>query len=260
MHEAERVNAFLKKKNPYNYIYQLSNLAPEIWEQVICYGIFEEEELKEIAMVNMNYGIPVLLAASFENAEWGRTLVEGIKEFLPKKFYTHIDKGTIESVFSDCHISDLEEYMNMGFEDTGVLEEIAVGDAVRLDELDLKAIKELIEESYPEAWLDDELVKLKENFGVFVDGRLVSFSGIHAYSEEYGVAAVAHVTTLLEYRKKGYGGNVTGALVKSLHRKISHIGLNVRAFNNPAIYCYKKIGFLEQGHFVACEIDMGNRK
>lgn len=260
MHEAERVYEFLKKKNPYNYTYQLSNLAPEIWEQVICYGIFEEEELKEIAMVNMNYGIPVLLAASFENAEWGRKLVEGIKKFLPRKFYSHIDKETIEAVFADCHISELEEYMNMGFEDTGVLEEITVGDAVRLDELDIKAIKKLIEESYPEAWLDDELVKLKENFGVFADGRLVSFSGIHAYSEEYGVAAVAHVTTLPEYRKQGYGGNVTGALVKSLHRKIKHVGLNVRAFNSPAINCYKKLGFLEQGHFVACEIELGNRR
>lgn len=211
-------------------------------------------------MVNMNYGIPVLLAASFENIEWGSQLLEGIKEFLPRKFYTHIDKETLEAVFSDCHISDLDEYMNMGFEELGSLEKIQVGDAVRLDEKDLKVIKELIEESYPEAWLDDELVKLKENFGVFAEGRLVSFSGIHAYSEKYGVAAVAHVTTLQAYRKKGFGGNVTGALVKSLHRRIKHIGLNVRAFNDPAINCYKKLGFKEQGRFVACEIEMGNRK
>jgi len=229
---------------------------PEIWSKVVCYGIFEEEKLKEVAMVNMNYGIPVLLAASFENIEWGKALIKGIKEFLPRKFYTHMDKETLNSAFSDCKISDFDEYMNMGFKNPDKLKKIKVGDATRLDEMDLMAIKELLEESYPEAWLDDELVKQKENFGVFEDGRLVSFSGIHAYSEDFGVAAVAHVTTLPMYRKKGYGGNVTGALVKSLYRKIKHVGLNVRVFNNEATSCYKKLGFEEQGRFVACEIDM----
>ncbi|MBP2643853.1 MAG: putative acyltransferase [Firmicutes bacterium] len=58
--------------------------------------------------------------------------------------------------------------------------------------------------SHPEAWLDEESIKMDKNFGILVDGKLISFAGVHAYSEEYQVAAVAHITTHPKYRKEIY--------------------------------------------------------
>lgn len=254
IHERETVYNFLKNRTRFNYIYQFNNLDINNWGNVICYGLFEEKELKEIAMLNINYGVPVLLAASFTVSKYSIELISGIKEFLPKEFYTHIDKITLDRVFNDCNILEYEEYINMGIDNNANMKEFNNIGIVRLGSNNLVDIKGLILESYPEAWLDDELIKLNENFGIYDKDRLVSFAGIHAYSEEMQVAAVAHVTTHPNYRNRGYAENVVNALVRSLKDKISFIGLNVKKDNTNAINCYKNLGFEEYGNFSACTI------
>jgi predicted GNAT family acetyltransferase len=254
IHDASKVYEFLKNKTRYDYIYQFNDLSPKEWDNVMCYGLFDNSELKEIAMLLINYDIPVLLAASFANKKYNTELLLRIKKFLPSKFYTHMDRETLDSVFQEKDISEVEEYMNMGLCNYDLVDKKEENEAVRLGFNDLKDIKELIKVSYPEAWLDDDLVKLNENFGIYIDGKLVSFAGIHAYSEEYQVAAVAHVTTHPDYRQKGYGEKVVCSLVKDLKNKIEFIGLNVKVNNSAAINCYKKLGFVEFEKFVGCEI------
>lgn len=256
VHDVSVVYEFLKNKTRYDYIYQFSNLSSNQWKNVVCYGLFDGYEIKEIVMLNINYNIPVLLAASFDNEKYSIELIRRVKKFLPPKFYTHIDRATLEAVFQQDNISELEEYMNMGLCDYDVLDKKSNNDAIRLGFKDMSAIKELISISYPEAWLDDDLVKINENFGVYVDEKLISFSGIHAYSEQYQVAAIAHVTTHPEYRKRGYAEKVAASLSRSLKERIKFIGLNVRINNLQAINCYKKLGFDEFGRFIACEIEI----
>lgn len=255
MHNNSKVYEFLKNRTRYNYIYQFNDLSPKEWKNIICYGLFDHSELKEIAMLIINYEIPILLAASFENAQYNTELLKRIRNFLPAKFYTHIDRETLENVFPKNNISELEEYMNMGLCDYDTLNKKYKNEAVRLGFKDLNDIKELILASYPEAWVDDNLVKLNENFGIYADGKLISFAGIHAYSEEFQVAAVAHVTTHPDYRKRGYAKKVVAALSSSLKNNIKFIGLNVKINNSPAINCYKKLGFKEFGRFIACEVE-----
>jgi ribosomal protein S18 acetylase RimI-like enzyme len=255
IHEIHEVYNFLKNKKRYDYIYQFSNLSINQWENVVCFGLYDGDEIKQIAMLNINYDIPVLLAASFEDVEYNIELMKRIKNLLPAKFYTHMDKVTLEAVFSKDSIMDLEEYVNMGLCNYDLLNSAKNDEAQRLGFKDIDAIKELISISYPEAWLDDELVKLDENFGIYNEGKIVSFAGIHAYSEEYGVAAVAHVTTHPQYRKRGNAEKVVAALSTSLKDKIKYIGLNVKIDNFAAINCYKKLGFEEFGAFVGCEIE-----
>ncbi|MEG0772815.1 GNAT family N-acetyltransferase [Clostridium sp.] len=256
IHDTSMVYEFLKNKERYDYVYQLNNLEASQWKQVVCYGLFYEEELKAIAMLNMNYGIPVLLAASFDDVEYSIKLIRKIKPFLPPKFYTHIDKATLAEVFPEDKITGLEEYMNMGIWDFYVLNKMQENEAVRVGFKSINEIKYLLSVGHPGAWLDEELVMLNENFGMYVNRKLVSFAGIHAYSNNYEVAAIAHVTTHPEYRKRGYGEQVVSALVNSLKGKIKFIGLNVKTDNVPAINCYKKLGFEEFGRFMACDIEI----
>jgi len=255
VHNANIVYEFLKNKTRYNYVYQFNNLSEKQWQNVICFGLFDDSELKEIAMLNTHCGIAVLLAASFQNHQNSIQLIKRIKKFLPSKFYTHINRAVLDEVFSQNNISELEEYMNMGLSDYNSIESKEEKEVVRLGFNELNDIKELLTVSYPGAWLDDELVKLNENFGIYDERKLVSFAGIHAYSKEYQVAAVAHVTTHPDYRKRGYGLKVVKALSSSLNNKIKFIGLNVKVNNFPAINCYKKLGFKEYGEFVACEVE-----
>jgi ribosomal protein S18 acetylase RimI-like enzyme len=255
IHDSGIAYEYLKNKARYDYIYQFNNLSVDHWKNVICYGLFDNGELKEIAMVNINYSIPVLLAAGFNNADHKIELIRRIRRFLPSRFYTHIDKIILEAVFSQNSVYEYEEYFNMGLCDYDTIDKKQDNEIVRLGYNEIEDIRALLTASYPEAWLDDELVKLNENFGVYINGKLVSFAGIHAYSEQYQVAAVAHVTTLPEYRKRGYAEKVVDALLKSLRTKIRYIGLNVKADNLQAISCYKKLGFKEYGSFAACEIE-----
>jgi ribosomal protein S18 acetylase RimI-like enzyme len=253
-----QVNDFLKDKSRYDYLYQFYDLEESNWQNVICYGLFDGEVLRQIAVLAINYGIPVLLAAAYEGVDYNIELLKRMKTFLPAYFYTHIDKETLEGVFGEDKISDLQEYLNMGLDDQ-TLEDTAAP-AVRLGYEQLHAIKGLLEESYPEAWLDDNLVKLRRNFGIYSSNKLVSFAGIHAYSEEYQVAAIAHVTTHPDFRRKGLGESVVKALINDLKSDIKYIGLNVRADNDAAKNCYKRLGFKEYGKFSTCEIEILNKK
>lgn len=254
VHDHNKVFNLLKNRSRYNYIYQFNNLSQNEWKNVICYGLFDESQLKEIAMLNINYHIPVLLAASFKNRKYNIELITRIKKFLPSKFYSHIDKETLENVFNQNNIFEIEEYMNMGFCNYDALDKEIGQGTIKIGFKDRNTIKELLASSYPEAWLDEELIKLNKNFGTNVNDKLISFAGIHAYCEYYQVAAVAHVTTHPDYRQRGYGKKVVGALVADLKDKIQFIGLNVKVNNSPAINCYKKLGFKEFGRFISCEI------
>lgn len=254
IHHRETVYEFLKDKSRYDYLYQFYDLEERNWENVICYGLFADEELKQIAIVAINYGIPVLLASCYEDSTYNIELLTRIKSFLPREFYTHIDKETLKSVFNEEEIKDYQEYMNMGHEEAS--HEELKGKSLKIGYDQIRDIKDLLSNSYPEAWLDDELVKLNRNFGIYRSGKLVSFAGIHAYSEEHQIAAIAHVTTHPDYRRRGYGEVVVNSLIKDLKGDIKYIGLNVKTDNVSAISCYKKLGFKEYGRFIGCEIEM----
>lgn len=254
VHSASEVYDFLKDRVRYDYIYQFNDLSTKEWGSIICYGLYDNGMLMQIAMLLINYDIPVLLAAGFDDGKYSCELMSRIKKYMPVKFYTHMDMVTLKNAFSCSEILDLHEYVNMGLCDYSMLNIENTAGTVRLGYKDIGEIKELMAISYPEAWLDDELVKLDENFGIYEGGKLVSFAGIHAYSEEYQVAAVAHVTTHPDCRGKGYAKKVVGALSIDLKDKIKHIGLNVRIDNPPAIEVYKKLGFREFGRFAACEV------
>ncbi|WP_432661944.1 GNAT family N-acetyltransferase [Wukongibacter baidiensis] len=254
IHNQNEVFEFIKNRTRYNYIYQFNNLDEREWPNTICYGLYDGSTLREIAMVYTAYDIPVLIAACFEKGNYNKELISRIKGYLPPKFYTHIDKETLEAVFDKRDISEYYEYVNMGIDDYSKIESLDRKNTVTITYADFKRIEELFEESYPDSWLDDSLIKLTDNFGVEVDNKLVSFAGIHAYSTAQQVAAVAHVTTHPEYRNRGYGRDSIVALIKDLREKIKYIGLNVKVENLPAIKCYKNIGFEEYGRFVACEI------
>lgn len=256
IHNSDIAYDFLKSKIRYNYIYQFSNLSAEEWKTTICYGLYDNLELKEISMLKINYDIPVLLTANFENSKYNIELIKRIKQFLPYKFYTHIDKETLENVFNKENISEIEEYMNMGLCNYDLLDRKIKNESVRISISEKSYISELIKYGYPEieGWLDDKLISLNRNFGIFKDKKLISYAGIHAYSEDYAVAAVAYVTTHPDFRKMRYAEKVVIALSKDLKDKIKYIGLNVRIDNLPAIKCYKRVGFEEYGKFIACKI------
>lgn len=260
IHETDEIQELIKNRVKFDYMYQSNNLDDREWSKTICYGLYESSCLKEIAMVYMGCDIPVLLAASFEENDYNKELIGRIKEYLPPKFYTHIDQRTLEEVFDVGDISDYQEYVNMGISDYSKLDALDRKNTISLDFNDIDKIKSLFEVSYPDNWMDDELIKFSDNFGVEIDNNLISFAGLHAYSVKQEVATIAHVTTHPSYRSNGYARDAIVALVKDLRNKVKNIGLNVKVKNLPAIKCYKNIGFEEQSRFIACEITNSSKR
>jgi predicted GNAT family acetyltransferase len=80
--------------------------------------------------------------------------------------------------------------------------------------------------------------------GIRRGGRLVSVAGVHVYSPRFLVAALGNITTHPDWRGHGFATLVSAALCQALGQAgVAHIGLNVRADNEAAIHCYKKLGF-----------------
>jgi predicted GNAT family acetyltransferase len=101
----------------------------------------------------------------------------------------------------------------------------------------------LYDESYPGNWFDPRMLQTGQYFGLRESRQLVSVAGVHVYSERYRVAAVGNVVTHPAHRNKGYGRAVTARLCQLLLETVDHIGLNVKADNDAAMACYRKLGF-----------------
>lgn len=80
--------------------------------------------------------------------------------------------------------------------------------------------------------------------GIFASDRLVAAAGTHLVSPTYSVAAVGNVFTHPDYRGRGYGTAVTGAVVAELLRQgIRDVVLNVGQDNAVAVHIYERLGF-----------------
>jgi len=81
-------------------------------------------------------------------------------------------------------------------------------------------------------------------FGIYQDGKLVSFGGTHVLSPTAGVAAVGSIFTHPEHRGKGFASQTTWAVVHKLRQmEIRTVVLNVSPTNESAVRCYRGLGF-----------------
>lgn len=81
-------------------------------------------------------------------------------------------------------------------------------------------------------------------FGARVAGELVSVAGTHVIAHGPSVAAIGNVFTRPEARGQGLATRVTAAVAAELlARGLRTIVLNVAMDNEPALQCYRRLGF-----------------
>ena len=232
----------LLRRNVYLHIYSIGDLDDFFWPYTTWYGSRSDGQLQAAVLVYSGMAIPTVLAISEEYAGMEK-LLKSIEHLLPNRFYCHLSPG-LETVLETHH--DLEtfgEHYKMALQDTTKLSGFNDSSVVTLDSKNLDAIQALYRESYPDNWFDPRMLDTQKYFGLWEENRLVSVAGIHVYSPQYRVAALGNITTLPDFRNRGYGKRVTVRLCQSLLQEGIDIGLNVKADNLSAISCYKKIGF-----------------
>jgi predicted GNAT family acetyltransferase len=119
---------------------------------------------------------------------------------------------------------------------------------VRLSERYLDDLQKLYKGSHGNAFAAYQLQQ-GVFYGIFADGKLASVAGTHIVSSKYGVAAVGNIYTQPPYRGLGYAQQTTSAVCQELIAQDLDVVLNVEQNNAPAIWVYKKLGFVEHCTF-----------
>jgi predicted GNAT family acetyltransferase len=88
--------------------------------------------------------------------------------------------------------------------------------------------------------------------GIRERGRLVCVAGVHVYSARQKVAALGNIATLPEARGRGHAQAATAVLCRRLLKTVTHVCLNVKADNQAAIACYRKLGFEVVASYEEC--------
>lgn len=243
----KRVIETLLRKNIYLHIYSLGDLDDFFWPYTTWYGgeAADGQGLSALVLLYAGQSLPVVLALSEQGLAM-QELLRSLTNVLPARFYTHLSPG-LETVLAESYrLAPHGAHYKMALGDRTRVQQWDGSDCaavVRLGQADLDDVRELYRESYPENWFDPRMLDTGQYFGLRKGGDLVSVTGVHVYSEQYGVAALGNITTHPAHRNQGHGTRVVARLCRSLLETVEHIGLNVKADNAGAIACYEKLGF-----------------
>lgn len=241
LHDKKDIAGFCAK-NPYLHIYSFGDLDDFFWKYTTWFAYADNTGISELVLLYQGVNPPTLLAFT-ENPGQMKNLLSEIRGFLPPLFYAHLSPGLEESLLNDFELKLHSNSLKMALVDKNPIDNGEFKHVLSLSSIDLDEIEDLYRISYPGNWFDKRMLETRQYFGMKKNNKLVAISGIHVYSEEYGVAALGNITTHPDWRGKGYGKTVTGKLCQSLSDKVEYIGLNVNAENHAAIKCYEKLGF-----------------
>lgn len=241
LHDKATIERVLRE-NVYLHIYGIGDLDEFFWPYTTWYATKSDTGISAIALLYAGQSLPTLLALS-EKPDSMHGLLESISHLLPQRFYAHLSPG-LESVLSSTHHLDPHgEHLKMALLHRSAVDTCDCADTCVLGRDDVNEIVEFYKQCYPGNWFDPRMLETDQYFGIRKEGCLVSVAGTHVYSQEYKVAALGNIATAPSHRNKGYARRATAKTCQSLLDDVCHIGLNVKADNDTAISCYKKLGF-----------------
>jgi ribosomal protein S18 acetylase RimI-like enzyme len=83
-------------------------------------------------------------------------------------------------------------------------------------------------------------------FGIYEAGQLIGVAGTHILGPGSHIAAIGNVFTHPGFRGRGVAGRATSAVVGELLRRgYTTLVMNVSQSNEPALRCYRRLGFAE---------------
>ncbi len=255
LHRKVPIERFLRQ-DVFLHLYALGDLDDFFWPHTDWYGLVDSGGLQALWMRYRAFSPPILLGLSTEAAlPASRILLKKSREVLQAPLYAHISPGLVDCLQHSFSIVSHGDHLKMALRSPRKVQSVATTGVSPAGEHDLAELERLYRTAYPGNAFDPRMIRTGTYFCLREKGRICSAAGVHVYSEIYGVAAIGNVVTHPEFRGRGFATRVTAATVQSLLQKVSHIGLNVKADNLPAIGCYRKLGF--EGHCKYVEVSLG---
>lgn len=231
------------RKNTEMNIYQIGDLDDFFFKNTKWYGLTEEGEIRQTAMVYTGTELPVLLSFCENNYGCFRELAGQIKDKLPREFYSHLSCGA-ETFFGDeYNYKSGGKHFKMSLTKKNFRDRSEDKNIRRIGPEDIEKLNELYEKAYPANWLDRRMLETGKYFGYITGGKIRGAAGIHVYSPAYRVAALGNIATDPAFRGQSVCRKVTSALCRDLFETVDLIGLNVDTGNAAAIKCYTNCGF-----------------
>lgn len=242
VHDKATITKFMMR-DPLANVLALGDLDDFFWPSTVWYGWEENEQLIDIALLYVGAGLPVLLCFADEQKVHTAAFCAALQTVMPSAVYTHLYPGVDQFFAEQYRFVPHGRHHKM----TLAHPELAAGHDTRNVKLltlnDLPALNSLFDTAYPGNFFDPRMLETEMYYGIWEGEQLVSAAGIHVYSEAYDVACIGNVTTHPEYRNRGLAKKVLTGLIEAMQKKITHITLNVKADNLPAIRAYQKLGF-----------------
>lgn len=248
-------------KDPVLFGYHIGDLDPFHFEH--CRWAVNRDrngDIEDIVLIYDGLAVPTVLAFGLGTAF--ESLLKDALPHFPARFYCHFQKeygDVFRRTFSERslgthHKMKLVSYdpYRSGIHSDGI---------IRLERHHLPPLLDLYEDSYPGNYFDERLLETKKYFGYLHNDRLVSVSGVHVCSHEYKIAVLGNIATAPDFRGRGLATALTARLVDELVGEGKRVMLNVNAANDPAIRCYRKLGFekvheYEESVFVRNQIEL----
>ncbi|RLG55084.1 MAG: hypothetical protein DRN99_03680 [Thermoproteota archaeon] len=209
------------------------------FENTEMYACLEEGEVKGYVLVYHGTAYPSVCV------EGSKEAVAELVSYIPQgKLIAHVPLHLADLVLGRLPGSRVyrETWMAVRrgeacFYESRLVRRLSSGDAEQLYQL-LST-----REDRPPLELEDVRARLERSptYGVFLEGRLVSYAGSFIQLPE--VWMIGGVYTHPAYRNRGYATLATSAVTKEALEKAEMAALFARSDNHPAIRVYTKLGY-----------------
>ncbi len=252
LHDKSAIEPLLRR-NTFLNIYALGDLDDLHWPHTTWYALPDGDEIRAVALMYTRLSVPTLVALGDEkDLPHLKELVRSLLPLLPRRFYCHLSPGLSDILREHYAIDSRGEHYKMGLTHPAGLESIDTSEVIRLSVDDAEPLQAFYAESFPENSFEPSMLEAGPGAAIRGSDGLVSAAVMHVYSARYGVAAVGTTATHPAQRGQGQARAVIAALCKDMLGQVDHIGLNVKADNQPALRCYKSLGFERIASYEEC--------
>ena len=249
LRDRERIAALLRR-DAAAHVYALADLDDPFWPDTRWLAGIEGDEVAALVLILHGLALPIVYALCPQDHAPTARLLARIEPELPDRFFYNLGPGLAARLQPGFRLAPQGTYWKMVLADPALRQrQVEDPEVVRLGIHDLDELRRFLERDAYLAhetgglFFEPHMLEWGGYRGVRESGALIAVAGLHVHSSRYGVAGIGNVVTKPAARGRGLARRTSAAVVRALAPEIETVGLNVHQRNEPALRCYRGLGF-----------------